>query len=114
MHFVCGFATVLPLPLLNNISYDLLNNESPIDLYSVVFNSACEKKVPSECKGRAERQVQRNLEEGGNIIDMVQGSPRTSTPVVSARLNVRRKKSLEKATTHRRIVSVPYPAHSTP
>jgi len=93
VHFVCGFVTVLPLPLLNNISYDLLDDESPIDLYSLGFNSTCEKKklLPS-ANGRAERQVQRSLEEGGNIIDMVQGSPRTSTPRVSARLSVPRKK----------------------
>jgi hypothetical protein len=44
VHFVCGFATVLPLPLLNNISYDLLDDESPIDLYSLGFNSTCEEK----------------------------------------------------------------------
>ena len=77
-----------------------------------MFNSTCEKKAPSECKGGAERQVQRSLEEEGNIIDMVQGRPRTSTPGVSARLNVSHKKSLKKATTNRRTVSVPYPAHS--
>jgi len=50
------------------------------------------KNLLPSSNGRAERQVQRSLEEGGNIIDMVQGSPRTSTPRVSARLNVPRKK----------------------
>jgi len=32
----------LALSLLSNISYDLLDDESPIDLYSPVFNSTCE------------------------------------------------------------------------
>jgi len=50
IHFVCGFAKVLPLPLLSNISYDLLNDESPIGLFSLVFNTTCEKKLLPSAK----------------------------------------------------------------
>ena len=39
---------------------------------------------------RAERHVQRNVEEGENIIDMVQRSPRTSTQRISPHLSFSR------------------------
>jgi len=32
--------------LLKNNGYDILNKESPIDMYSLVFNNICEKRVP--------------------------------------------------------------------
>jgi len=41
-----GFATVT-LPLLSkNIGYDILDDETPTDVCSLVFTKFCEKKVP--------------------------------------------------------------------
>jgi len=44
-----GFAMVTPLLLLKNIGYDILNDESPTDVCSLVFN-ICEKKFLSKCR----------------------------------------------------------------
>jgi len=43
---LCMGATVTPLLLSKNISYDILDDKSLTDLCSLVFNSICEKKVP--------------------------------------------------------------------
>jgi hypothetical protein len=60
---------------------------------------------------RAECHVQRNVDDDENIIDTVERSPRTSTRRISAHLNVPRVRV--RRSLHRRIVSVPHPAHST-
>jgi len=41
-----GFAMVMSLLLLKNIGYDILNEESPTDVRSLVFTNIYEKKVP--------------------------------------------------------------------
>ena len=41
-----GFATVTPLLLSKNISYDILDNKSLTDVCSLVYINICEKKVP--------------------------------------------------------------------
>jgi hypothetical protein len=68
-HLVCGFAKVLPLPLLNNIGYDLFDDDSPIDCIHLCTTVPARKELPPSANSRAGRQVQRNLED---IIDMVQ------------------------------------------
>jgi len=41
-----GFAKVTPLLLSKNIGYDILDEESPTDVCSLVFTNICVKKVP--------------------------------------------------------------------
>jgi len=53
-------------------------------VFSSVHQHLAEKGSLPSVNRRAERQVQRNLEEGENIIDRVQRSPRTSTRRISA------------------------------
>jgi len=55
-----GFATVTTLLLLKNIGYDMLDDESPTGVCSP--SSARKGSFPSVNR-RAERQVQRNVEE---------------------------------------------------
>jgi hypothetical protein len=44
--FFKGFATVTPLLLSKNIGHDILDDESPTDVCSLVLTNFCEKKVP--------------------------------------------------------------------
>jgi hypothetical protein len=41
-----GFATVTPLLLSKNIGYDILDEESLTDVFSLVFTNICQKTVP--------------------------------------------------------------------
>jgi hypothetical protein len=41
-----GFATLTPLLPLKNIGYEILDDESLTDMYSLVYINICEKKVP--------------------------------------------------------------------
>jgi hypothetical protein len=46
VHFVYGYATVMPLLLSKNIGYDILDDRSLTDICSLVFTNIHEKKVP--------------------------------------------------------------------
>jgi len=41
-----GFATVMSLLLLKNIGYNILDEEFPTDVCSLMFTNTYEKKVP--------------------------------------------------------------------
>jgi hypothetical protein len=41
-----GVAMVKSLLLLKNIGYNILDEESPTDMCSLMFTNICEKKVP--------------------------------------------------------------------
>jgi len=107
MRFVCGFWTVRPMQSLKNIGNDILDEGSPIDLYSSV---PARKDRPPSTNGRDRRQVQCSLEEGETMLWYSPVHPLV-LPTVFCRLPCSAPDTLENA-TRRRTVSVSYRAHS--
>jgi hypothetical protein len=61
----------MPLLLLKNIGYDILNDKSLWHVFTCVYQHLQEKGSFSSVYSSAECQIQRNVEEDENIIDMV-------------------------------------------
>jgi hypothetical protein len=91
-----GFVMTTGLLTLRNIGDDFHNDESRIDVCSVMFKGSCEKNglFPS-MSSTAERPLSLNVDKNEDIIQMSQRSPRVSTRRISARLHVPVRKTLQ-------------------